>query len=234
MNGTKAALLIVDDEPSIRESLSQFLAEEGYGVRSASDSLSALVEIRREVPEVLISDLNMPGMSGIELLSVVRRRFPQIKVIAMSGAFSGKEAPSGVVADAFYQKGASFGPLLRVMDSLAPEERMVPKPAAPSAPIWISSNGQNARGEDFATIECPECLRTFPEVLDGAIGPIGKTECVYCGSPVRYAIVPPVVRASSSPLRQNRPVETAATRPRRNSVYEAHVLRADRERHANA
>jgi CheY-like chemotaxis protein len=81
------------------------LTEIGYSVRSAQDGFSALVEIRKDVPDIILSDLNMPGMSGFELLSVVRRRFPSIRVIAMSGAFSGDEMPSGVDADAFYPKG---------------------------------------------------------------------------------------------------------------------------------
>ena len=53
----------------------------------AEDGFSALAEIRKEVPDILLSDLNMPRMSGFELLSVVRRRFPSIRTIAMSGAF---------------------------------------------------------------------------------------------------------------------------------------------------
>ena len=57
-------------------------------MRSAEDGFSALEEIRRLTPDVLLSDLNMPHMSGFELLSVVRRRFPAIYAIAMSGAFS--------------------------------------------------------------------------------------------------------------------------------------------------
>ena len=89
MPETKASLLIVDDEPSIRESLSFVLTEVGYSVRATEDGFSALIEIQKEIPDIILSDLNMPGMSGFELLSVVRRRFPAIPMIAMSGAFSG-------------------------------------------------------------------------------------------------------------------------------------------------
>ncbi|MGA3334162.1 MAG: response regulator [Terracidiphilus sp.] len=120
---TKERLLIVDDEPSFRESLTFVLTEIGYSVRAAEDGFSALLEIRKEIPDIILSDLNMPGMSGFELLSVVHRRFPAIPVIAMSGAFSGDEAPSGVVADAFYQKGSSLGALLMIMGALPRMER---------------------------------------------------------------------------------------------------------------
>src|ERR1035438_487726 len=103
MQGTRAKLLIVDDEPSIRESMSLILADIGYSVRTAEDGFSALIEMRKEIPDILLSDLNMPGMSGFGLLSVVRRRFPAMQTIAMSGAFHGDEVPSGVAADRFYQ-----------------------------------------------------------------------------------------------------------------------------------
>jgi CheY-like chemotaxis protein len=100
MPNAKVKLLIVDDEASIRTSLSLIFATFGHSVRSAEDGFSALSQIRDEMPDILLSDLNMPGMSGFELLSVVRRRFPAIQVIAMSGAFSGDTVPTGIVADA--------------------------------------------------------------------------------------------------------------------------------------
>jgi CheY-like chemotaxis protein len=70
----------------------------------ASDGFAALATIRNRVPDILVSDLNMPVMSGFELLSIVRRRFPAIAVIAMSGAHSDMAVPSGVAADAFMPK----------------------------------------------------------------------------------------------------------------------------------
>ena len=66
MPNTSGTLLIVDDDSSIRELLSQVLSEIGYSVRTAENGFSALREIRNEVPELLLSDLNMPGMSGFE------------------------------------------------------------------------------------------------------------------------------------------------------------------------
>jgi CheY-like chemotaxis protein len=127
MHDKHTRLLIVDDEPLIQRSISQVLTEIGYQVRSAADGFSALSEIQQEVPDFLISDLNMPGMSGFELLLVVRCKFPSIKVIAMSGAFFGNEVPSGVAADAFYQKGSSIVSLLKIMESIPIHTRMLPR-----------------------------------------------------------------------------------------------------------
>jgi CheY-like chemotaxis protein len=125
---TRPGILIVDDEPSIRMSMSLVLNEMGYQARSAEDGPSALSEIRQEIPEILLSDLNMPGMSGWELLIEVRRFFPAIKVVAMSGAFCGNEVPSGVLADAFYQKGSSVSALLQILRALPRMTRRTPPP----------------------------------------------------------------------------------------------------------
>jgi DNA-binding response OmpR family regulator len=70
--------------------------------------------------DLVISDLNMPQMSGFEFLSVIRRRVPQVLVIAMSGAYAaGDEVPGGVIADAFYAKGPSDpGTLVKLVANL--------------------------------------------------------------------------------------------------------------------
>jgi CheY-like chemotaxis protein len=112
-------VLVVDDKESIRTSMSLVLESLGYSVRTAEDGHSALREIRQENPDILLSDLSMPGMSGFELLINVRRSFPAIKVIASSGSFSGNEIPSEVLADAFYPKGTGVSTLLHVLRSLS-------------------------------------------------------------------------------------------------------------------
>jgi CheY-like chemotaxis protein len=109
---------VVDDEPSIRKSMALVLTELGCPARTAVEGFSALRAIREEIPDILLTDLNMPGMSGFELLSEVGREFPTIHKIAMSGAFSGTEVPSGVVADAFYQKGSGTNALLQILGDL--------------------------------------------------------------------------------------------------------------------
>lgn len=179
-------LLIVDDEPSTRTSLTQIFAGLGHNVRSAEDGFSALSEIRQEVPDVILSDLNMPGMSGFELLSVVRRRFPAIQVIAMSGYFSGDGVQPGVPADAFYEKGANFGSLLNAMQSISGTSPV--RADQPPAPIWIAST-EPASAAAHIMISCPECLRTFPQPIGEALAVIQQAPCFHCASTIRFAIV---------------------------------------------
>lgn len=189
MPDTPARILIVDDEPSIRVSMTLVLTELGYGVRSAVDGFSALREIRREMPDILLTDLNMPGMSGFELLSVVWRRFPAIQKIAMSGALSGNEVPSGVAADAFYQKGASVTALLHIIRALPRRECLEPRPSCAIAPLRIHRIGHDSSTKRCVTIECPECLRPFSQPIAGTRGFTLETHCVHCGNSIQYAIV---------------------------------------------
>jgi DNA-binding NarL/FixJ family response regulator len=91
------------------------LTQAGYNVRSVDGGYAALLEINRETPDLLLSDLHMPGLSGFELLSEVRRRFPDIQVIAMSGAPFGDGVPPGVFADAFYAKGGGVASLMQMV-----------------------------------------------------------------------------------------------------------------------
>lgn len=189
-----ARLLVVDDAEPIRGTMSRILSEVGYSVRTAADGFSALRELRSEIPDILLSDLNMPGMSGFELLSVVRRRFPAVHTIAMSGAFSGDEVPSGVAADGFYQKGSSLGCLLRVLSAATPPERPLSKHPPASAPIWIQPDGQDLSGEAYAAIECPECLRTFSLPLGESDRHIREAHCIHCQSLIHLIVIDPGFR----------------------------------------
>lgn len=188
----KSRVLVVDDEASIRNVCSALLACSGYAVDTAEDGFSALLSIKYAVPDLLLSDLNMPHMSGFELLSVVRRRFPQIVVIAMSGAYEcSEEVPAGVIADAFYPKARrSATPLLKMVQNLLGTVAMrTPSHLRESAPVWIPRNGKDSSGRPFIVITCTQCLRSFPmNVAEEVSAEILLTPCVYCTNEVRYII----------------------------------------------
>jgi CheY-like chemotaxis protein len=101
-------LLVVDDEPNILEITSAMLSEEGYEVLTAEDGQEALELLPRFCPDLVITDLRMPRLSGFELLEIMRERFPRLPVIAVSGEFSDDEMPPNLTADAFVSKGCSY------------------------------------------------------------------------------------------------------------------------------
>jgi CheY-like chemotaxis protein len=185
-----ANLLVIDDDDGLRMSLSHIFTAFGHGVRCAADGFSALAELRVELPDVILSDLNMPGMSGFEFLSVVRRRFPTIKVIAMSSAFVVDEIPIGVAADAFYQKGSDLGSLLQIMEGMTiPLQPSSLIHSAVRAPIWVERNGQTNPGGAYIMLTCPECMRAFRQLSVETTLPVHKTYCIFCNNAFDYAIV---------------------------------------------
>ena len=78
-------ICIVDDEPSILNTLSSILEDEGYQVSLAKSGTEALKLIRAEPPELVILDIWMPEIDGLETLKRIRQQFPNLMVIMMSG-----------------------------------------------------------------------------------------------------------------------------------------------------
>ena len=72
-------LLIVDDEILVCESLKEMLSLEGYTVDAVPDGAAALAKIKEDRYQLIISDIRMPGLNGIELLKIVKRRYPDLK-----------------------------------------------------------------------------------------------------------------------------------------------------------
>ena len=89
-------ILIADDDQTLLVKLGAQLAREGYAVRTARDGFEALAAMRDPVPDLIISELRMPKMSGFELLSVIRRRFPATAVIATSSEFTPVTPPTAL------------------------------------------------------------------------------------------------------------------------------------------
>jgi PAS domain S-box-containing protein len=68
----KKTILVVDDDPNIRELLRQELEAEGYGVREASDGREALAQVKQEKPDLIVLDVMMPELSGFDVAAVLR------------------------------------------------------------------------------------------------------------------------------------------------------------------
>jgi diguanylate cyclase (GGDEF)-like protein/PAS domain S-box-containing protein len=85
-------LLTVDDEEAIRSGVAAYFEDSGYLVAEASDGLAALELIRQQRPDIVITDLRMPRMDGLELIDAVTAEFHNLPIIVLSG--------TGVLADA--------------------------------------------------------------------------------------------------------------------------------------
>jgi CheY-like chemotaxis protein len=198
-NGKGINILVVEDDAVVRQTVSMLLTMVGYGVSVAKNGFEALLRLQETIPQVLITDLNMPQMSGFELLSIVRRRFPSVIAVATSGAYVAGLVPSGVVADAFYAKGCgSSSSMLEIVASAI--KRGPVKHDATSAPVWIPRNGLDHNGKPFVVLTCTECLRSFPfTVVHEPNAEVLKTPCIYCPHEISYII--DFSRSVSSPQR---------------------------------
>jgi CheY-like chemotaxis protein len=181
-------ILVVDDDAVVRELAEHVLPAEGFDVRVAADGFEALHVLKSALPDLIIADLNMPRMTGFELLSIVRRRFPQIPVIAVSGEYSGPGLPNGLIADLFLEKG-TYTPseMLAQIRRLLQRSPLRASPArAEHAPLWVPVNGR-----PYYVLTCTECLRSFPVSFKdrNALGNDKRehrAQCDYCEAEVKY------------------------------------------------
>ena len=77
-------ILLIDDEPDIREVIGIVLADAGYQVETASDGATGLSLCEKISPHIVITDIRMPGMDGLEVLENIKRKFPDIEVIVIT------------------------------------------------------------------------------------------------------------------------------------------------------
>jgi CheY-like chemotaxis protein len=82
-------ILIAEDDPAVRSLLHRVLSNEGYGVTTATDGRIAVEMVAAAPPDLLITDLLMPGLTGWSVLARVRRQAPQLPILVISGAETG-------------------------------------------------------------------------------------------------------------------------------------------------
>src|SRR5258706_14440264 len=101
---TPANILVVEDDAIMREVLTEWLTAAGYSVRAAKDGCAGLEAVRAAEPALVVTDIHMPGTGGATVIVELKRRHPQIPVIAISGLFY---SGHGMDADAAIALGAA-------------------------------------------------------------------------------------------------------------------------------
>ena len=177
--------LPVDDDPSMRKLLSSRLEEEGFEARQAENGIDGLVKLREALPEVIISDIQMPRMSGIEFVSVVRLRFPSIPVIILSGS-SAVEPPTEAEPDAWFEKGSlQIRELLQALHDLVQNKSdRTDVPQVVRTPVRTPPCGP---GQFVLT--CPDCLRRFQVMSSSDNKTVERTAiCTQCEAHVPFLV----------------------------------------------
>jgi CheY-like chemotaxis protein len=85
---TTPDILVIEDDPIMREALTDWLRPAGYGVRTAANGSAGIAAVKLAVPAVVVTDIHMPGTSGAAIISELKRDYPQVAIIAISGLFN--------------------------------------------------------------------------------------------------------------------------------------------------
>lgn len=116
-------ILIVEDDVVLRRTYEILFEKEGFQVAVADNGLSAWLEIKAQVPDVIVTDISMPGMDGLVLIREVRKEYPRIPLIAISGGqttrnvdFQPHAEREGV--ELFFEKPIHNKDLLQAVDDL--------------------------------------------------------------------------------------------------------------------
>lgn len=127
----------------------------------------------------------MPGKSDFEFLSVVRRRFPQVSVIAMSGEYDGLR-PVGLLANAFFIK-AHYKPeelFIKITELIKASPPRAHPAKSDYAPIWFPRSTNR-----YFVLTCTDCLRSFSVSSENTRDDeVCETDCTFCGITIRYLV----------------------------------------------
>jgi CheY-like chemotaxis protein/anti-sigma regulatory factor (Ser/Thr protein kinase) len=113
-------LLIVDDSPTQLAQMRMVLEGDGFEIQTACDGLDAIASIDKKMPKVVITDLQMPNMNGLELVEALKEKTPSLPVILTTS--QGSEA---IAAEALQKGAASYVPKRDMMTWLGPTVRQV-------------------------------------------------------------------------------------------------------------
>lgn len=144
-------VLIVDDEAAIRKTLEGIFDDEGFVVQSAQDGTSALSLLKEFSPDLIILDIWMPGIDGLELLSSIRAALPGVPVIMMSGHATIATAVKATHMGAFdfIEKPIELHALLEVAERALAAPRINDDPTrgtALEAPVPSGADGRAKAG----------------------------------------------------------------------------------------
>jgi len=179
-------VLLVDDEPRTRGILSRLLSTAGFVTQQAEDGIDGLVKLRETLPDVIISDLRMPRMSGVKFVSVVRRRFPHMPVIVISGVLESEQPLRDFRPDVWLGMGSLR--IEELVESIADLIRQGPSQLQVSELTDTPFRARRDGVGDFV-IPCTGCLCPLkisdtPEIRSSE----QIATCVHCQARVRFFV----------------------------------------------
>lgn len=187
-------VLVVDDSSIDRRLAGRLLEKAGFAVRQAGDGEEALVEIEREVPAIVLTDLHMPKLDGLELVVAVRKRWPKLPVVLMTA--HGSEA---IAMHALRTGAASFVPKRRLADELGSTLRAIVDLAVDSGDRTSQVDPLDARETRFVLENDVTAITEVVGQLEAELAHLGicdETGLIQVGVALREAIVNAIVHGN--------------------------------------
>jgi DNA-binding NtrC family response regulator len=137
-----ARILVVEDRASLRRMLERALGQEGYQVDTAPSGEEAIAQLSRQAYDLVLTDLKLPGASGIEVLRASREARPRTPVVVLTafGTVSTAVEAMKLGAADFLEKPVEIGELFRLTDSLLGKRAELPTLAVPGGPTIVGSH----------------------------------------------------------------------------------------------
>jgi len=165
---TLARILVVDDEEIARRNLSHVLTREGYEVDCAQDGAAALALLAEKPYQLLLTDLRMPGIDGLELLRQTKARWPETEVVMITAHANASSAVEAMTSGAFYYVEKPFR---------LPDVRKIVGEATQKAALKRENASLKAALDQ--AVSAPRILSNNPEMLAvlGKADGIAGTDC---------------------------------------------------------
>jgi DNA-binding response OmpR family regulator len=107
----KLTVLVIEDDATVRDVLTTLLGFDGFEVRTAPDGVEGLAMAEEMQPDIVLLDLGLPGIDGLEVCRMLRKRAPNTRVVMVTGRDSTEDELDGVAAGAFAYLRKPFSPL---------------------------------------------------------------------------------------------------------------------------
>src|SRR6266403_1003037 len=161
----KAKIVVVDDDATMREALRETLASEGYAVLAVDNAIQAIAELEKQEADLVLADLTLPRVSGLELLDSIRLQWPGLEVIVITGQGSIETAVDAIKRGAYHYVTKPFTPdeILHLVGQALERRRLVHRKERLEEEVSLLRGAHQLVGQS-------EPMRRINEIIQTAAG----------------------------------------------------------------